>query len=873
MNDKAFVTSRTVDADPFALLVDRIASTTRDKVNQAFFAHTLTDGGAQASTGLADAIAEALRSEYLVDVAGVLAERQATLTERVNEERLARVPTNVADDWRAAKDGYLATFRQLDDDGVPPPAQGLRTFTLNALRERLASMGVVHEPADIDVRIENYHAILPTAVVNFFAGGTPPALSLADLAYRNIGDNDPVRLKAVDRQGNPIAHLDDPTLRRLIRELDVHRRYPAYLETTLRTGIDANARRASTVTAMRAHARLLANEARLAYYLPEMRASFRPDHAYRGYQWVKAILDNPAAAGRATVENHTLVVSQLTYRGAEVRDVFMIGVRNPQSVPAVILYTPDAPDGITFREFDNRQDAARRFLYAPAFREYLLDRLPLEHARVHANGTRAFAGDRLANWVLGGNAGGNYTFTAEPFGERQINGDIFHALYDTDVQLGQRNARWLTTSAGDAQGRWQDEFQRRMVVSVAELVKDVVTAPVHAAAAGWKLYDSVKAGDTRQSVVDFPSLYVASIWAAPGVQQFARAATGRGIIAGRFRVASTIVDARAPAPQKVVFDAQYRAGNVRRLGRADEHGVYTIGGKTYIDHDGAMYGVRFDAGYGTWRLNRPTPGSGAWGPAIARAPGGGWTFRHVGLPGGSGRAYPLPAHAATVRRADVFDDLTDELERAFPDVAERELVAARIRAERTGGLPPAEITGAQRQRWTEAHQRAAARSRARDMTVEGMPPEAAMDLSSRSLPAGWRRVPAVDVPATLYFYDMLPYPTSRLRRLGGVGTIHTELLAQGFRGIRATSLNQDTPFDMLDRVMGYWTRRIHRTRSFVVRFDTGRLVRTTGMQTRPPVDVYTRIGGPANQYLLVPRETPGALRLDTYAERPLSDFF
>jgi len=871
---QAFVASRIADADPFATFVDRAIAAQRDKIEQARFMHALAAGGTGGTaTDMADAVTDALRSDYLFDPAGALAQRQMSLAEAMNEQRLSRVPAAVAADWRAASDRYEATLAHLAAQPAPAPAQGLQAFALDALRARLHAIGVTQDPADIDIEVENYHAVLPRAVVDFFAGGKPPTLALVDLAYRNIGDKDPVRLRAVDRQGQPIARLDDAALRRIVREIDLHQRYPAYLDRMLRTGEAADARRAWSVDAQIAQIRLLANEARLSYFLPGLPRSFRPDHAYRGYQWVNAVLNAPAASGRARVEGHPIVVSQLTFRGVEVRDVFMIGVRNPQSVSTVLLYTPDAPDGVTFREFDDRQHAARAFLYAPAFREYLLDRLPMEHARFRANGTRDFAGDRLANWVLG-SSNASYTFTPEPFGEREVSGDIFKAMYETDIRLGQRNARWLTTGSLDAQSRWEQAFQQRMVASVFDVVKDVVTAPVHSAAAGWRLYDSIKAGDTRQAYVDFTAFYVASLWAAPVVQPFTRAMPGRGFVAGRFRAADTLVDARAAAPQKVVFEPQYRAPNVKRVGEAGDDGVHTIGGKTYIEHDGSLYGVRFDADYGTWRLRRPEAGSHAWGPAVVRTPMGGWAFQRVGLRGGSGRAGP-----STARQADLFDDYLDEAERAFPEPVEREQVAARMRAELADGPPAPPITAAQRLRWTEAAQRARDRIAARGPFGYGVFKPVELDLTPRDIP-GMRRILAEDVPRTLYYYDRLPYKRSRLVRpmhatnkgfLNTQGHINTQLVADGVPGVRVTSVPPTAPYEQINAGMGFVGRGAGRSHTFAVTMDTYHMVRPYTESPRPRVEVYAPIDGPAGTYYLMPTVRVGELELDGFNVQVLQD--
>nr|WP_139206783.1 DUF6543 domain-containing protein [Luteibacter sp. UNCMF331Sha3.1] len=865
-----FVGTRPVDGDAFATLVDRLVAMQKDKLAQAWFEAGL-DSDARRATDRADAVADILASDRIFDAAAALAARQERLAEAISEQRLARVPANVADDWRQAKDDYVTLQQSIArraTQGYAAPVMGLAAFTRHVLDERLRALGVTQSAADIAIDIENYHRFLPQAVVDLFADAKPPSMTLVDLAYRNIGTDDPVRLTATDTQGGVIAALDDATLRRLVREANVHVRYPAYVDLELRTGSNAPDRRDPVSVLQRARMRLLANEARLSYYLDGEPRSFRRERTERGFRWVEAVLDAPTLAARARVEGHAIHVSQLTYRGAPLRDVLLIGARDPRSVPSVVLYTPDAPDGITFREFNDRQEAGRKFLYDPAFSDYLLDRLPMDHAVVRSNGTRAFAGDRLANWVLGSGDTGNYTFTAEPFAERHVEGDVFATLYETDTQLGLYNARALTTGTDDAQSRWIDEYQRKMVANVARVVVDVVTAPIHSAAAGWRLYDSVKAGDTTQSFVDFTQFYVASLWAAPGVHHFARTGMGRGLVAGRFRAAGTLVDARAAAPQKVVFESKYAAQGVRKAGRASDEGIYTIGDARYIEHDGKLYGVRFDTDYGTWRLARPQSGPGGWGPAIERTAMGHWAFHRVGLRGGSGRG----AAGGRSRQVDTFDEFVDEAERAFPDPVERERVMGQMRRELTENIP-ATITGEQRARWAAACERARMRAPNRLPLMDSVPRSVGQDLTTAPLPPGIRRVPDAEVPSTLYFYDRLPFKNSRLIRSiyrpnegysNNSGSIRVQMIADGMPGVRATTVAPDAPVAQIETAMGFAPRSVARKQSFSVEFRTRELTQTMPDQTAPKVHVYAPTNGPAGTYYLVPVDGSDEIRINFF---------
>ncbi|WP_371926248.1 dermonecrotic toxin domain-containing protein, partial [Pseudomonas sp. FSL R10-0071] len=121
---------------------------------------------------------------------------------------------------------------------------------------------------------------------------------------------------------------------------------------------------------------------------------FSPDRLDRGYRWVEAVLnevDDPEIP--AMVEGHRLKVHQLLISEATVRGVLIIlappsgtyapdplelNLITPQplsSVSAMVVYTPEAPDGKRFREFENRAHMANKFLNAPEMASYLVGRV------------------------------------------------------------------------------------------------------------------------------------------------------------------------------------------------------------------------------------------------------------------------------------------------------------------------------------------------------------------------------------------------------------------------------------------------------------------------------------------------------------------
>jgi hypothetical protein len=839
LGPEPFMGTREITGDAFPTFVDRLIAVQEDKLTQAWFEYSLDNDDAARTTGLADTVFDALRLDRAFDVEAMLATRHAALLTGINELRLQQVPAKVATDWRDANDHYQETLHSTAARNAVaglPPTMDLPAYASRAIGERLHALGIADDPTgivirmdrrtDVDARLESLQAL--------FEGPDPAHIRLVDLAYQNIAAFDPVRLSASSSDGTPITMLDDARIRNLVRSLDLSTRYQAYVEQTYRSGDDAALRRIHSMDLQRAHMRLLAAEARLSYYLDEAPRSFRPDHAERGYRWVEAALARPSPEGRARVEGHEVVVRQVTYLDTPLRDILVFGARHAQSVQSIVLYTPDAPDGVTFREFDDKADAGRRFFYHPAFREYLLDRLPADYARVLPNGhARQFAGDHLANWVLGASTTSGYTRTAARFEDREVQGDFLAAAYELDVQSGLRNMQVFARSAEHADWAWLRGRQPGTLLNqiVMDVLKGIVIAPSRAAQASWRLYDNVKAGDYPEAVVDFADFYNASLSAALPVYALSSTAAAHAITGARFRTGIRLVEASPAVQPSVVFEPRFKARNVRKAGHADREGFYTIGGKTYIEHRDALYRVIRDKDIASWRLTRPDAGTAFRGPAIQRTATGSWSYHRVGLRGGSGRGLA----GSSERLPDLYDELQAQVEMAFPDAFERDLVAMRMRFERTpyvgrveGYMPPV-ISEAQRARWTGAMERARAQRALRTALPGTNPADVPLRLTrAPDASGGLHPVTRAQAPADLWYYGKLPFKKSDLYRPRGNHRYSTEMaelsvryVRDGTYGVRMTTVPPTAPIGEIRRAMG--APDLTRTTTFSVRIDPASL--------------------------------------------------
>jgi hypothetical protein len=675
--------SREIAAGVFTTLADRMIEVQASRIALALDDNELDRDDPDAATRLADRVRYELSSAALLDIDGIESLREARLVEGAVAGRLADVPENVRTAWHAARDRYndtLAAAAMLRARaGIQPPLS-LHAFASRELGTRLKALGITESPEEITVDIARPR-ILPDllAPLDPLPGSSAPRrVSLIDLACQNVGRFSVETLDAMTPNGMSLRdRLGSTALADLVRELDIASRYQAHLERYLRQGPTGALARKLAMAVQAAQMRLEAADARLSHYLPNEPRSFIDDRDERGFRWVEAALGTPT--GERHVDRHAIAVSQITYRKTALDGILLFATRAPESAPRVILYTPNAPDGQAFREFASRQEAAKRFFYHPAFREYLLDRLPAEFAHISTNGaTRTFAGDRLAHWVLGASGDAAYTRTAEPFDEREVRGDFLAAAYDATVEKQRRDTRFLARSTANADGdALLDYLSGRFNADPATTLAATVLADLPASLgrmtrASWRFYDHVKAGDSGEAFVAFTEGYVNALNVV--VPPFVH---GRRIAAAIVRstsasggVVSTGVRLTPPGAR---FDERYAMRNLGSVGAPGPDGVFRIRGQSFIEQDGTHFLVHHDADYALWRL---APAQGALdahftGPLIERVDGR-WIYAHdAGLRGGMRRGRlaqvirapsdpgwrppgSAPAHGTPEPVADVF---------------------------------------------------------------------------------------------------------------------------------------------------------------------------------------------------------------------------
>ncbi|WP_175437650.1 dermonecrotic toxin domain-containing protein [Pseudomonas trivialis] len=191
-------------------------------------------------------------------------------------------------------------------------------------------------------------------------------VTLTDLALKNPSEfpalqsglfsHTTYKLPLNDIHGNPVLGdggkpvvLEDRVLRELVNTVDVGGAYTEMLKKALVTdapsGLAGELRKAWKTSLSDS----LNKEAFISALNPDayQAQATQDTRSKRGAQWVAAVLDYPDQADRPEVDAKKIVANTLVHRGLPVEGIMVIG--NDTDAQKV-LCTPDAPDGVIFRE-------------------------------------------------------------------------------------------------------------------------------------------------------------------------------------------------------------------------------------------------------------------------------------------------------------------------------------------------------------------------------------------------------------------------------------------------------------------------------------------------------------------------------------------
>jgi hypothetical protein len=623
---------------------------------------------------LRDRVAQATSLRPWLDTAALTEARERRVAIALADQRLARLRKPLAAEWRAAAHAYATAVLGL---AASPPMLSLHAFTRERVVDALRLHGVHDAPEALLLR-RQHSASKGTQLVTWNED-TP----LLDAALQGIGWLNIRPLSIVTTSGERRISHDDTIP--LLRALDIHARYPLYVDELWRTSPTGAHQRDAAMHALVARMRFELEDARATMYLDNEPGDLLPDHGERGYQFVRAILDGPMPGQRATVDGHVIEVRQLDIDGARLQDVLEIGAKQTESVSRVIIYTPGAPDGQAFREFADRGEAFERFFAQPRFARYLAARLPDQWSSVASDGSsrrfciRCASGiDDAVPWTKGS------VITPVP-----LHGDFRAAVYDAAIARVGLEAARATRPNGEAD---VDDARLLAYIAVdaglglAPLRVSMGLAAIRGLHAAWQGSEAIAADDQVAAAHAFATA-MASVGEVAATHAAARVAR-RSVFAGAGAARSMRRSARVALPSEaraLPFPRRYRAHGIDPTQlQPGAAGVLKRGSQTLIVQDGVYFHASWDPDNATWRLVDTTRPAG-YQPPIAWREGRWVANRHVGLLGGMGD-----------RPDDLFEQSPlSTLERFYTGAASTETLAPSQRRALAAALrSPGDLTDA-----------------------------------------------------------------------------------------------------------------------------------------------------------------------------------
>lgn len=387
-----------------------------DEQRQANLVHALSLAATVSPARLREHLDHVLDYGPRYKQALALGARMAKLLAKKTREWLLKASDIDRQAWFEASSHYRTLSHIAWENGEPCAYQyGDKAFMLRYARDQIQAYVQAEYGLDIDpdtvyvtttaaqrgtgpvIPISAYGTSSYTAVNSLSRTGPSIRLvstsrTLSQLALDNISALDiDYALTASVTTGSPsgpkMQALSPAQIKYIIRTVNIGDNYQGFLRDRFIESPLARSR-------LEAGAQLLIAQMRVDALEAKISGDFSPDRVDRGYRWVQAVIDAAQDPHqRAAFEGHHLKVHQLLIGEATVRGVLIIlappaGVFQPSAehlqlatpqpqpgVSAMVVYTPQAPDGRRFREFENRSHMATRFLNDPAMADYLVNRV------------------------------------------------------------------------------------------------------------------------------------------------------------------------------------------------------------------------------------------------------------------------------------------------------------------------------------------------------------------------------------------------------------------------------------------------------------------------------------------------------------------
>jgi hypothetical protein len=481
-----------------------------------------------------------------------------------------------------AADRKLPTIAQFGDR----PA--LLAYAREQLRQRIASDHSLQvDPDRISITVTRAVStgpvMLPTNPTSSVpirlkeqAGATltllPRSLTLSEQALENIGALDVdywLTAHVSSRDGHRHAPLTPAYIKQIVRELDIGGGYHQHLAQRLLHSPEATWRMEHyrRITLARMHAEAI--KGRFAGH-------FLPDRKERGFNWANNILQQPdRAGGRPLIDGHAIEVQQLLLEGATVRGLLVVGPASPASVPAILLYTPHAPDRRAWREFASRSEMFSTLANNEKLRDYLIQRVNVDAA--------ASVRRKLGK---------------QPFGALArlaiINGDFSSQSYQAEVRqaLAETRAHSTSTAQINRETVWQTGLTALEIVSMALPSRAVL--PLTLGHALWAFWDGIEALQREHR----PAAIEHLMHSLSRLTQAGHALSGSPVLAKALRK----IPVKAPSPVQPglrskgeLTSLRYRVDSIYREGVYEQISEHEGPAQYYMeDKAGRRYQVLFD---------------------------------------------------------------------------------------------------------------------------------------------------------------------------------------------------------------------------------------------------------------------------------------
>lgn len=192
--------------------------------------------------------------------------------------------------------------------------------------------------------------------------------------------------RVTDSTGKPVV-LNQQQLYAMATALDVGHQYTDFLEKRMAPDATSGEAKELRDRWKLANEAVMRSEAFLTRLNPEAMETFtwqskeNPYGDKRGLRYIDAVINYPNPKARPKVDDYVVVANHLILGSANskggggqvINGVIVISTRQPGS-STLVLYTPDAPDGIAWRELDSIE-ALDKKLAAPEWKAYFSSRM------------------------------------------------------------------------------------------------------------------------------------------------------------------------------------------------------------------------------------------------------------------------------------------------------------------------------------------------------------------------------------------------------------------------------------------------------------------------------------------------------------------